>query len=431
MSRGRECAGWAGPQPGVLAVVRATPDLSRHDPRAAAATEQAPPVWSDPVPKSIMAAALWLLLVGVACAMTSEQAFRSKAPTPATPIRNLRLHPAQHMLTWELGGGASSAGLDFSCKKNGSNTRGAPEGQLLCTFEFISLCHVTNFTVLLGDDTEAAAFILFPASDPNRGAAAWDLRCWVHDLQLMTCRWRRGPEAPEDVSYRMYWRDSKESPDKDLECPHYDVRVGGANLGCVLDNVPVLGSLMVVTVKGNSSAGPVSCTDAAFDLQFVEILTPPTLKAACNSSKAHVSWEMNSRFSKNFEYMLQINQSSQQEPQHQEIQYSPVWVVNPGTVSFRVSAKLPGSNNYSAWSNTQRLECDPVATQVTLLLLLLAGAGAVLTALAMLLLCWRKSVLARLFPPIPRMRVRLEAGPGEMVAWAETEDCEVTRVTDA
>ncbi|XP_076797832.1 interleukin-3 receptor subunit alpha-like isoform X3 [Arvicanthis niloticus] len=347
MSRGRECAGWAGPQPGVLAVVRATPDLSRHDPRAAAATEQ------------------------------------------------------------------------------------APEGQLLCTFEFISLCHVTNFTVLLGDDTEAAAFILFPASDPNRGAAAWDLRCWVHDLQLMTCRWRRGPEAPEDVSYRMYWRDSKESPDKDLECPHYDVRVGGANLGCVLDNVPVLGSLMVVTVKGNSSAGPVSCTDAAFDLQFVEILTPPTLKAACNSSKAHVSWEMNSRFSKNFEYMLQINQSSQQEPQHQEIQYSPVWVVNPGTVSFRVSAKLPGSNNYSAWSNTQRLECDPVATQVTLLLLLLAGAGAVLTALAMLLLCWRKSVLARLFPPIPRMRVRLEAGPGEMVAWAETEDCEVTRVTDA
>lgn len=61
----------------------------------------------------------------------------------------------------------------------------------------------------------------------------------------------------------------RESPDKDLECPHYDVRVGGANLGCVLDNVPVLRSLMVVTVKGNSSAGPVSCTDAAFDLQFV------------------------------------------------------------------------------------------------------------------------------------------------------------------
>lgn len=233
-------------------------------------------MWSDPVPKSIMAAALWLLLVGVACAMTSEKGRRwqppasgptslsitaqappiswimssggaslgpapssplpvalgQEAPAPATPIRNLSLHPAQRMLTWELGGGASSAGLDFACQKNWSNTRvvsgrgweihmsitclsitpgptpssllpvsptfaiwphpqittsptqapstapplpapptgpaltmprpQAPEGQLQCTFESISLCHVTNFTLL--QDSEAAAFILFPAS---------------------------------------------------------------------------------------------------------------------------------------------------------------------------------------------------------------------------------------------------------------------------
>lgn len=48
--------------------------------------------------------------------------------------------------------------------------------------------------------------------------------------------------------------------------------------------------------------------------------------------------------------------------------------------------------------------------------------------MAVLLLCWRKSLLSRLFPPIPRMRV--PPGP-EMVTWVEApEDCEVTLVTN-
>lgn len=41
----------------------------------------------------------------------------------------------------------------------------------------------------------------------------------------------------------------------------------GANLGCVLDEVPVLQSLMMVMVNGSSGSGAVSCLDDAVYLK--------------------------------------------------------------------------------------------------------------------------------------------------------------------
>lgn len=44
----------------------------------------------------------------------------SEETPPAPLIRNLRLDPAQRMLTWELRGG--TAGLKFKCRKEGPGT---------------------------------------------------------------------------------------------------------------------------------------------------------------------------------------------------------------------------------------------------------------------------------------------------------------------
>ncbi|XP_028631452.1 interleukin-3 receptor subunit alpha-like isoform X1 [Grammomys surdaster] len=300
-----------------------------------------------------MDSALWLLLGGVACTLTLEQAINIE--TTAPPIRNLRINPAQQMLTWELEGGASSSGMTFICHKDGRNARIDLDGQLQCSFQSVSLCHVTNYSVFPEKHEDMVASILFPTSDPNRGAAARDLHCWVHDVQRMTCRWGRGPAAPEDVRYRMFWRDAEEGPEQDRECPHYDLRERGANLGCVLDDVPLLENLMMVTVKGSSGAGAVSCSDTAVNLGFVEILTPPTLTAECNSSEAHVQWAMQSKFNTGFEYKLQYNQSSHPEPQEQPLNVPHFRLLNPGTVSFRVSATLVTGGKPSPWSNTQHL----------------------------------------------------------------------------
>lgn len=94
---------------------------------------------------------------------------------------------------------------------------------------------MTNFSVSVHGDPSSTAWIRFPESgdpatpeappsdqqtppadpaatltldptDPDRASAAVNLLCWVHDVDVMTCRWGRGPGAPVHAQYRMFWR---------------------------------------------------------------------------------------------------------------------------------------------------------------------------------------------------------------------------------
>ncbi|XP_021037817.1 interleukin-3 receptor subunit alpha isoform X8 [Mus caroli] len=287
-----------------------------------------------------------------------------EAPPTAvtTPIRNLRIDPAHHMLIWDPVPGADITTGAY-CRKGRDNFVWADPGLARCSFQSLSLCHVTNFTVFLGKDSAVAGSIRFPPDDGgNHEAAAQDLRCWVYEGQL-SCRWGRGPKAAGDVHYRMFWRDVRLGPAHDRECPHYhshDVNTTGpaphgSHEGCTLDLDPVLGSApngpkedlvpqFTITINGSSPAGPVPCMDDTVDLQ--RAVCPP--------------------------------------------------------------------------------EVTPVKTALVTSVATVLGAGLLAAGL---LLWWRKSLLSRLCPPIPRLRLPLA---GEMVAWEPgPEDCEVTPVTDA
>lgn len=361
-----------------------------------------------------------------------------EAPPLTPPIRNLSIDPAQRRLTWEWGGGGTRAeggalGPRFLCRKEGRDpVRADPAGHS-CSFPALSHCHVTNFTVFPEGQEKDAAHLCFQPRDPNRAAAARNLHCWVHDVDWLSCRWGRGPGATRDVRYRMFLRDARHSPDHDRECPRYEVDSQGSRVGCAVGEAGTLASLITVTVNGSGGAhgvhAPVSCTDADIDMAAVEILAPPVLTAECESTGARVRWAPQSRFQTAFVFTLQINQSSQTEPKLEMVYETEFKVPTLDTVSVRVKATALDSGVESDWSKAWSLDCGPTATLATpMTSLLLAGAGAVLTVMAVLLLCWRKSLLSRLFPPIPRMRVL--PGP-EMVAWVEApENCEVTLVTD-
>ncbi|XP_040597125.1 interleukin-3 receptor subunit alpha-like isoform X3 [Mesocricetus auratus] len=307
-------------------------------------------------------------------------------------------------------------------------------GREHCRFPSLSLCHMTNISVFLPNDPGATAtWILFPESDPNRPAAATDLHCWLHHVDHVSCRWGRGPGAPSDVQYRMFWRDARQGRDRDRECPRYDVMgMGGARLGCTLD--AVLPTLMMVTVTGSSGQGPVSCSDTAVDLQAAEVLTPPTLRAKCNGSDtALVSWVMRSRFHRGFEFQLEIRKGPHSELETEHTSESHFRVRIPGSASFRVRAKPSDIADFSAWSQVAELDCGPggrsQVTVTTVATLVAVGAG--LTALVTLLLLCRR----RLLPPIPNLKDPMgeKAEPAELVAWeaALPEECEVTQVMEA
>lgn len=396
-----------------------------------------------------MAAAPWLLLglLRAACALTSPPATTPgrgatpSVPPPATPIRNLRLEPARRRLSWDVvGDDVIAAGSRFLCQKGRGGPLRADPGGRSCSFPTLSRCHVTEFKVFPEDRKDLAASIRFPDPHPNPGSAARDLRCWVHHVDRLACQWGRGLGATDEVRYRMFWRDTRLGPDRDRECPHYD----DSGLGCDL-KLPTLDPstnphptrVVMVTVNGSEHGGVargVACNDLAVDLVRAEVLAPPTLEAECNASEAWVRWVGQSWFHAHLEFTLDVNQSSR--PWNTTLFATEQRIPHPGpSLSVRVRARSADGWKVSGWSPTLTLACDPGATPVTSLTWpTLAGVGAGLTAMvatSLLLLHWRKPrLLARLFPPIPRMRVRMEA-PGEAVAWAEApEDCEVTPVMD-
>ncbi|NP_001405381.1 interleukin-3 receptor subunit alpha isoform 8 precursor [Mus musculus] len=284
--------------------------------------------------------------------------------------------------------------------------------------------------------------------DGDHEAAAQDLRCWVHEGQL-SCQWERGPKATGDVHYRMFWRDVRLGPAHNRECPHYhslDVNTAGpaphgGHEGCTLDLDTVLGSTpnspdlvpqVTITVNGSGRAGPVPCMDNTVDLQRAEVLAPPTLTVECNGSEAHARWVARNRFHHGLlGYTLQVNQSSRSEPQEYNVSIPHFWVPNAGAISFRVKSRSEVyPRKLSSWSEAWGLVCPPevmpVKTALVTSVATVLGAGLVAAGL---LLWWRKSLLYRLCPPIPRLRLPLA---GEMVVWEPAlEDCEVTPVTDA
>ncbi|KAK7795193.1 hypothetical protein U0070_024793 [Myodes glareolus] len=313
---------------------------------------------------------LLLTLAPQACALTSE---------PAPRFRNLRLEPNELRLSWD--GDVTSGSRQVHCQKGSNSPVRAPRRRPYCTFASLSLCHVTNFSVFLEEDPGSAAWIQFPESDTDRASAATDLHCWVHDVDVMTCRWGRGPGADEHAQYRMWWRDAALGRDRDRECAHYDVTdAQGAHLGCRVDLATLLPTHHVtVTVTG----GGASCSDISVDLQRVEVLTPPVLAAVCNGSEeARLRWEMRSHFYHSFQYELQINKTSE----------SHFRALIPGSASFRVRAKPMAEAQFSDWSHAVRLDCAPAAAErkhVTVMAAALAALGAGLLVLGTLLLCRR------------------------------------------
>lgn len=377
-----------------------------------------------------MAAALCLLLAlatPTAGLVTSEKG-------PAPPFRSLRLEPRERRLSWELSGDVRN----IACSKEGRSPVWPEPGGRSCLFPSLSLCHVTKFTVFNDDDPEVNAWILFPESDPNRAAAATDVRCSLHHVDRISCRWGRGRGAPSDVQYRMFWRDAGQGRDRDRECQLYDVTdEGGAHLGCTVDAAGVALPVQVaVTVTGSSAREEISCSDVIVDLQGAEVLAPPSVRAECNGSdSALLSWEMRSRFHFRFTYEVEMTQDARATPETERTTESHFRFRIPGSASFRVRARPFDVTAFSAWSEAVRLDCSPGGrSHVTLTVAVLVAVGAGLTALATMLLLCRRRLLRKLFPPIPSMKDPMaeRAEPAELVTWEATpEDPEVTQVTEA
>ncbi|XP_064227050.1 interleukin-3 receptor subunit alpha isoform X1 [Aotus nancymaae] len=346
-------------------------------------------------------------------------------------------------LTWDVDGNVT--GID--CQKGPDYGIQAMNNRY-CQFEAISLCEVTNYTVTVASPP-FSAWILFPEDGGNSQAAAQNLTCWVHDVDLMSCSWAVGPQAPGDVQYHLSVKDPESQ--EQHPCVHYDTNGRGTHIGCVFSDVSGIsrGSLTAfILVTGSSEAFRVPCVDQLVVFSEIEILTPPNLTAKCNKTHSLMDWKMRSHFNPEFRYELQI----------QKVNSHPTWtslvlskqpviteqvkgitsfqLLNPGTYTVKIRAQEIYDKLWSAWSSPQRFECDQEegphtrAWRTSLLIAL----GTLLALLCAVLLCKRYLVMERLFPHIPHMKDPMGDGfrNDKLVVWeagrAGLEECLVTEI---
>ncbi|XP_045393655.1 interleukin-3 receptor subunit alpha isoform X3 [Lemur catta] len=278
----------------------------------------------------------------------------SRDPNP--PIKNLRMDPENKRLTWDLNGNVT----EISCIKE-SRLPVQARNNRYCSFGLISPCKVTNYTVTV-THPPFSTWILFPEPDGIPGAAAENLSCRVHDVDVLTCDWTVGRAAPDDVQYQLYLE--HETTRARHTCLRYRADDRGTHVGCHFDAISRVSRYphgFQVVVNGTSERARVPCTDIFRYLSAIEKLSAPNITVKCNKTRSFMEWKMLSHFNRRFNYELQIQKSTEAAATEtlKVKEHTSFTLPNPGTYTVKIRAQEVFERQLSDWSAPQRVEEGP------------------------------------------------------------------------
>lgn len=248
------------------------------------------------------------------------------------------------------------------------------------------------------------------------GSAAENVTCIIRDASIMTCNWRVGPTAPDDVRYFLYFRDaSSRGGVAARECPTY---LGtDAHHGCRVDDLSLLPHRIYIIVTGVSQEAEVRFHDVILNSKLIEQLSPPSdVTVTCNASHCEVTWSRPRTWARlsfrDFHYEVDVQRQDVEpgswnpmvrissEEQNHFIFLSPE--PRPGHV-LRLRAGDVRSERWSDWSPPLTFGCQESRIPTMNLYLLLA-AGTLLCTLGLGLLSKRFVRTCELLPRIPEIR---------------------------
>ncbi|XP_014651002.1 PREDICTED: interleukin-3 receptor subunit alpha [Ceratotherium simum simum] len=280
---------------------------------------------------------LWLavFLMPVSCLLHTDQDANS-------PIKNLRMEPRSRRLTWDLNGNVT----EIKCVENPNYPIKAKNNRY-CEFRALPSCKAKNYTVNVTSGQSFSTSILYPEQEGKPGAAAENLKCWVHDVDFLTCSWTVGREAPSDVQYRLYVEDLKTH--EEWQCARYRADERGTHTWCHFDDVSRFSDHFYrFLVNGTSRGSRIPCSEIFEELSEIgsldflqgpgetpsrqeayfksmsrkliltcfahtsvffprlERLSPPNVTGWCNKTYALMEWRTSSHFTRRFNYELQI-----------------------------------------------------------------------------------------------------------------------------
>ncbi|XP_032187620.1 interleukin-3 receptor subunit alpha isoform X3 [Mustela erminea] len=291
-------------------------------------------------------ALLWLAVL-----LTSASGLPRSQEDHYSPIKNLRIEPVERRLTWDLHGNVS----EIMCFINSKFITKAVNHNRYCQFHVLPSCEVKNFSISLTKGPPFLMGIQYPLHEGNPEAAARGLDCRVHDVDVLTCSWDVGREAPQDIQYHLYWQEL--TTRREYECPNYEMDPRGKLVRCHFNDVSRLPKHLQILVRGTSQSAWIPCSDRTVELSEIEILNPPNITATCNKSYLMMQWEACSHFNNRFEYELQLQKGS--DPAYTEkLQEKFFELHNPKNYVVRLRAKGFYRKSWSDWSAPRRFECD-------------------------------------------------------------------------
>ncbi|XP_074179924.1 interleukin-3 receptor subunit alpha [Rhinolophus sinicus] len=389
-------------------------------------------------------ALLWLavFLVPASCTVHPDQdgqhaQLQVLSADPKSPIENFRMQTRSKTLSWDVIGNVSNV----ECSKN-SNSPTKAQNNHSCKFYVLPKCELSNYTVTatVANGESFSTWMQYPVQEGSPGAAARGLKCWVHDVDFLTCSWEVGTEAPSDVQYHAYLEAVTRTENK-WECPRYSTNELGTHIQCHFKDISAFANVQYrFLVNGTSTESGIPCSEFIAYLSHIastglrrqtcqagplvssptralipsqrphllshwEVLSPPTMTVSCNKSHSVMEWKMSSRFYDMFQYELEIQKGTERPYVHREDSKTSLVLSNPGAYTVRIRARVRFYQT-SPWSTFQSVVCQKeedadlhfwlTPLVIALVTLLLVGCA--------LFLCKRYSVLQKLFPPIPHMK---------------------------
>ncbi|XDB67196.1 hypothetical protein AB1E18_019578 [Capra hircus] len=239
---------------------------------------------------------------------------------------------------------------------------GAPGSLGLCSFSVKrpSLRSRPHRLAAVRDNQPLPIVALFSANlAGNPRAAADNLTCRVHDVDQLSCSWAVGEEAPADVQYQFYLKQSVET----WQCPKYTQNQQGVNVQCHFDSIslqPQRQAQFRFLVNGTSGDSEIPCRVMIHRLQEIEILAAPNItKKWCNENDSFMEWEVRSLFTEDIKYELEIQKGTDL-AYKEETELKSLRLRNPGPYTVKVKAMdslFFGRRPPGQWSAPQHLDC--------------------------------------------------------------------------
>uniref|UniRef100_G3UAC4 Fibronectin type-III domain-containing protein n=1 Tax=Loxodonta africana TaxID=9785 RepID=G3UAC4_LOXAF len=329
------------------------------------------------------------------------------------PRLHVTFDPREMTLAWDCRENATVVKCLMSHREEGQISMKPIDKQCSCTFELRSLHRGVVLTVEANTSQGLFEQELLYDNPGENGTAAENFSCFIYDEDFMNCTWAKGRAAPDDVQYFFYIRDSEGK--KERECPHY-LEHSGTHVGCLVEDLSELAFHSYFLVNGTSRRVGIQFFDSVLSRHKMNMYSPPTnITTNCNHSHCLLEWQR-PRAQQNVPaselmYEVDIRQKSVGLPrspvQTREYQYSFPAAECP-RASYTVQIRTANSRilHWGPWSEPVKFgfeEQESSPTYVYVLVVL----GTLLGALVIGFLFKRFLLTHNLFPPIPKIKDKL------------------------